>query len=720
MHCAVCVRTIEVNLAKHNGIESVSVSLPSESASVLYDDSKISEKDIINIINKLGYKATLPDLNKNEDKNLLAEKRKLIISLFFSAILFLVAMGPMLGIIRLPILLQNMKIMSVLQIILTLPVIICGFRFYTSGFSSLFRKSPNMDTLVALGTLSAILYSLYSVVYIFIGKSTEFHKLYFESASMIISLVMLGKFLEKRATKKTSDAVRKLISLAPQTACVLRNDKEVIIPAREVLIGDTVIIRPGEKVSVDGTVIFGSSEVDESMLTGESLPVVKSIGDEIIGGCLNRTGFLRISATRVGEDTILSSIVKTVSEAQASKAPIARLADTVSGYFVPVVFGIAFVAAILWLIAGYDFSLALSVFISVLVISCPCALGLATPVAIMAGTGLAARCGILFRNGASLEHASKISAVVFDKTGTITTGKPVVTDIVSNIDKNELLSLAASCEKNSEHLLGKTIVSYASSLGISLSDAIDFEYTVGKGISATVCGKKIFVGNSAFCKNAERFEDVANTFSADGKTPIFVSDENSALGVIAVSDDLKPSAKACIEALKAKKIDVCMLTGDNEKTAVAIAKAVGIENVISRVSPNEKSETIKRLKASNKVVCMIGDGINDAPALASADVSVTVRSGTDIATEASDVVLMKDDLSDITKLIDISKAVTRNIKQNLFWAFAYNTVGIPVAAGLLHVFGGPFLNPMFGALAMSLSSITVISNALRLSRMKFK
>ncbi len=722
MHCAACVRNVEVNIGKLAAVEEVSVNLANETASVLYDDSTLSEKEIIKEINALGYKASLPQPNDDETKNeeLFAEKLRLIIALVFSSLLFVIAMGPMLELFKLPAFLAEPKVLTIVQALLIIPVIICGFRFYTSGFSALFRRNPNMDTLVAIGTLASILYSIYSTILVFLGDKHAVHGLYFESASMIIALVMLGKFLEKRATKKTSDAVRKLVSLVPDSATVIRDGSEIKISVKDIVVGDVVIVRPGERIPVDGVVTFGTSEIDESMITGESMPVPKCVGDEVICGCINATGFIRFEASRVGEDTTLASIVRTVSEAQASKAPIARLADTVAGHFVPTVIAIAFVAAVFWAFAGKDFEFILSIFISVLVISCPCALGLATPVAIMSGTGVAAEHGILFRNGAALEHASKTTAVVFDKTGTITLGKPVVTDIESDIPEDELLALAAACETGSEHLLGKAILSFAEENGLSLSPAQNFEYVVGSGVAAVIDGKKIYVGNKSFVKKPGRFSEIADTLSESGKTSIFVSTDEKTIGLIAVADAPKPSAQKAIEELSLRGIELYMLTGDNAKTANAVAKAVGIENVISEIKPNEKASEVQRLKNLGKKVCMVGDGINDAPALASADVSVTVSSGTDIAAESSDIILVKNDLRDIPKAIKISLAVTRNIKQNLFWAFAYNVIGIPIAAGVLYALGGPLLNPMFGAAAMSLSSVTVVLNALRLTRTKFK
>ncbi len=722
MHCASCARSVEVNIGKLRGVQSVSVNLAGESAAISYNSEEISQKQIISAINKLGFRASLPSGNdENEETSALGrEKLSLIISLVFSGLLFLVAMGPMMGLFTLPHPLSDPKVLTITQLLLFVPVIICGFHFYLSGFKSLFRGAPNMDTLIAVGTLAALSYSIYSTVLLYLGNTHAVHGLYFESAAMIIALVKLGKFLEKRATKKTSDAVRKLVSLTPDTAVLLRDGKEVEVKIQEVAVGDIAIIRPGEKIPVDGVIISGTTETDESMITGESMPVSKTSGDEVIGGCINKTGFIRVKASRIGHDTTLAQIVRTVSEAQASKAPIARLADTVAGYFVPTVIAIAFVAAAIWFISGKDFSFTLSIFISVLVISCPCALGLATPVAIMVGTGTAASRGILFRNGAALEHASKVDTVVLDKTGTITTGKPVVTDIICDIAADEFLRLAASAELGSEHLLGEAIVMYCKEKGLTPANASDFEYIPGEGVRATLNGQLISVGKKTFVKNTDRFDSDVTRLLKEGKTAVYVSDRTGTLGIIAIADAVKDSAKDCINELHSRGIDVYMLTGDNERTARAIAAQVGITNVISDVKPDGKAAVISELKSKGKTVCMVGDGINDAPALATADVSITVSSGTDIAAETSDIILMKNSLLDIPRTIKISAAVTRNIKQNLFWAFAYNVIGIPVAAGILYAFGGPLLNPMIGAAAMSLSSVTVVTNALRLGRMKIK
>ncbi len=721
MHCASCARFVETTVGKLDGVASVSVNLATASASVRYDEKALPIKKIIDTINMIGYKASLPAEEITDDgKKLHSERIRLIVSLIFATGLFIIAMGPMLGVLTLPPLLSDPRTLTAVQFILTVPVIICGWRFYTSGFSSLVRGAPNMDTLIAIGTLSALGYSIYSSILVWSGNTHAVHGLYFESASMIIALVMLGKYLEKRATGKTSEAVRKLIALTPETAHIIRDGIESEVKIQDVCVGDIVIVRPGERIPVDGVILSGETSVDESMVTGESMPVKKGVGDEVIGACINRNGLIKISASHVGEDSMLAQIVKTVTEAQGSKAPIARLADVVSGYFVPVVISLAIISAAVWLFLGKEFSFALSVFISVLVISCPCALGLATPVAVMTGMGTAAEHGILFKSGAALEHASKINVVVLDKTGTVTEGNPSVTDIFTELDEDFLLALAAACELGSEHVIGEAIVKKARERALEIPEAEDFKYNVGLGITARVNGDDISIGNSALVKAEGEFVKAASKFAEDGKTPVYIALDGSTIGVIAISDPIKSDSESAVKTLAEMGAKVYMLTGDNKKTADAIARHVGIQNVISEVLPNEKSNAVKELQSIGNIVCMVGDGINDAPALATADIGISVASGTDIASETSDIVLMKNNLSGISDAINISASVTRNIKQNLFWAFAYNTIGIPIAAGLLYALGGPLLNPMIAAAAMSLSSVTVVLNALRLRKIKLK
>ncbi len=721
MHCASCARFVETTVGKLNGVDSVSVNLAASTASIRYQDKALPVKKLIDTINSIGFKASLPAEEITDNgKKLRNERIRLIVSLIFAAALFIIAMGPMLGILSLPAFLAGPRTLTAIQFILTVPVIICGWRFYTSGFSSLVRGAPNMDTLIAIGTLSALGYSIYSTILVWSGNTHAVHGLYFESASMIIALVMLGKYLEKRATGKTSEAVRKLIALTPETARIIRDGLEAEVKIQDVCVGDTVIVRPGERIPVDGVILSGETSIDESMVTGESMPVKKVAGDEVIGACINRNGLIKISASHVGEDSMLAKIVKTVTEAQGSKAPIARLADVVSGYFVPIVISLAIISAAVWLLLGKEFYFALGIFISVLVISCPCALGLATPVAIMTGMGTAAEHGILFKSGTALEQTSKTDVVVLDKTGTVTEGNPSVTDIFTELNEDYLLALAAACELGSEHVIGEAIVRKARERSLEIPEAIDFKYNVGLGVTAKVNGTYVSIGNSMLVKPSEKLKEAASKFAGEGKTPVYIAIDGTTVGIIAISDPVKSGSESAVKTLTDMGVQVYMLTGDNKRTADAIARNVGIQNVISEVLPNEKSKTIKELRNDGNIVCMVGDGINDAPALATANIGISVASGTDIAAETSDIVLMKNDLGGISVAMTISAAVTRNIKQNLFWAFAYNTVGIPIAAGVLYALGGPLLNPMIAAAAMSLSSVTVVLNALRLRKIKLK
>ena len=598
-----------------------------------------------------------------------------------------------------------------------------GYKFYLVGFKNLIKLSPNMDSLIAVGTSAAFIYSVFGMYKIYVGDNSYAMHLYFEAAVTILTLITLGKYLEAISKGKTSEAIKKLMGLVPKTATIIRDNKETIIPVDEVIVGDIILVKPGEKLPVDGEVIEGSTSIDESMLTGESIPVEKVAGSNVIGASINKTGFIKYKATKVGKDTALAQIIKLVEDAQGSKAPIAKLADIISSYFVPTVIGLAIFSAGAWLIAGETPVFALTIFISVLVIACPCALGLATPTAIMVGTGKGAENGVLIKGGEALETTHKIDTIVFDKTGTITEGKPVVTDIVTNgIDKNELLALAASAEKGSEHPLGEAIVREAEEKNIDLKKIENFNAIPGHGIQVVINGETILLGNLKLMKENSisigNLNKESDRLAQEGKTPMYITINNSLEGIIAVADTVKPSSKKAIETLHSMGIKVAMITGDNKKTANAIARQVGIDIVLAEVLPQDKANEVKKLQNENRKVAMVGDGINDAPALAQADIGIAIGSGTDVAMESADIVLMRSDLMDVSTAIKLSKATIRNIKQNLFWAFGYNVLGIPVAMGVLHIFGGPLLNPMIAAAAMSLSSVSVLANALRLKRFK--
>jgi Cu+-exporting ATPase len=613
---------------------------------------------------------------------------------------------------------------ALVQLLLTIPAIAAGNRFYRVGAKALWHLAPNMDTLIAIGTAAAFLYSLASTVRIALGDMAAVGELYFETAAVIIALILLGKTLEAVSKGRTSQAIKKLMGLAPKTAVIVQDGKETEIPIAEVEVGDLVRVRPGEKIPVDGEVVEGYTSVDESMLTGESIPVEKKVGDQVTGASLNKNGSITFRATRVGSDTALAQIIRLVEQAQGSKAPIAKLADVVSGYFVPIVIGIGLLAGAGWLLSGQSVVFGLTIFTAVLVIACPCALGLATPTAIMVGTGRGAESGILIKGGAALEETHRVQTVVLDKTGTVTEGKPVVTDLVSanGIAPEELLRLAASAELHSEHPLGEAIVTSAGERGIATVALEGFQAIPGRGIEARIEGRLVLLGNEQFMNErgvapgplAERSAELAGR----GKTPMFVAVDGEPAGLIVVADTPKPSSAEAISQMRALGLEVVMITGDNRRTAQAIAAEVGVDRVFAEVLPQDKAEAVKRLQAEGRKVAMVGDGINDAAALAQADIGIAIGSGTDVAIESADIVLMRGDLRDVEAAIRLSKATIRNIKQNLFWAFCYNVLGIPIAAGLLHLFGGPLLNPIFAAAAMSLSSVSVVSNALRLRRFK--
>ena len=738
MSCAACSAKVEKMVSKMDGVKSCVVNLTTEKINVEYDESVVSLEQIKAKIEKLGY--THSEIANNTidvDKIKKAKEIKTLwikfkIASVFTIPLLYIAMGHMLPFgwtLPLPIFLNpmlNPLHFAIAQIVLTIPVVIAGYKFYIVGFKAIFMRSPNMDSLIAIGTTSAIAYSLYSTYLIWQGVSHAVENLYFETAGVIITLILLGKSLEAVSKGRTSEAIKKLMGLAPKTACVIRDAKEINILIDEVEIEDVIVVKPGAKIPVDGVVLSGHTSVDESMLTGESMPVSKAVGDSVFAATINKNGSIHFKATKVGADTALAQIIKLVEDAQSSKAPIAKMADIVSGYFVPIVFVIACFAFIGWMIAGESIVFSLTIFISVLVIACPCALGLATPTAIMVASGIGAENGILIKSGEALETTHKVQCVVFDKTGTITEGKPQISDVITvgAIKEKRFLQLLASAEKRSEHPLGEAIVKGALQRDIILLDSDKFTAISGKGIFVEVDGVPVLAGNRA-CMDAYHidvsvFDEQVNNLAMQAKTVMYVSFDGELTGIIAVADVVKSSSKQAIQTLLKMGIEVVMMTGDNTLTANAIATQVGITRVLADVLPAHKAEAIAKLQAEGKKVAMVGDGINDAPALAQADVGIAIGSGTDVAMESADIVLMHSDLLDVVSAIHLSKKTIRNIKQNLFWAFGYNAAGIPIACGLLYAIGGPLLNPVFAAAAMSLSSVSVLLNALRLKRCNLK
>lgn len=734
MTCSACANRVERVTKKLDGVENSSVNFATENLTVNIDEDIIDYAKIKEAVDKAGYKL-IKEEEKDSGKSKIDESKLLlirfIVSACFSIPLLIITMGHMVG-MPLPNIIDPMNNslnFAIIQIILTLPVMIIGYKFYKVGLKNLFKLSPNMDSLIAISTLAAFIYGIFGIYKIKAGDSHYAMHLYFESVAVILTLITLGKYLESVSKGKTSQAIKALMGLAPKTATIIRDNKEMTIPIEEVISGDIVIVKPGEKIPVDGEVIEGNTSIDESMLTGESIPVEKTIGSSVVGASINKTGFIKYRATKVGKDTALSQIVKLVEEAQGSKAPIAKMADVISSYFVPTVIILAVIASIGWLIAGETPLFAITIFIAVLVIACPCALGLATPTAIMVGTGKGAENGVLIKGGEALETAHLINTIVFDKTGTITEGKPIVTDIISSgISEDELLVIAASAEKGSEHPLGEAIVKCAEEKKLNFKNIDKFDAIPGHGIEVKIDDKEVLLGNRKLMddkkiksenisksNNSDLFEQ-GNNLAEQGKTPMYIAINNNLVGIIAVADIVKPSSKKAIESLHNMGIKVAMITGDNKKTAEAIAKQVGIDLVLSEVLPEDKANEVKKLQKDNLKVAMVGDGINDAPALAQADVGIAIGSGTDVAIESADIVLMKSDLMDVTTAIKLSRATIKNIKQNLFWAFGYNVLGIPVAMGILHIFGGPLLNPMIAAAAMSLSSVSVLTNALRLRK----
>ena len=782
MSCASCARAVEKSVAALPGVLDASVNFAAETALIRYDESRTPISKITTAVTQAGYTALEPrtppasdhsanhtpagitderrERGKREIRSLLT---RFLFSALFSLPLVYLAMGHMLG-LPVPAFLEPDRRplnFALAQLALTIPILTAGHRFYTVGFRALIRRHPNMDSLIAIGTAAAVLYGIWALIRILQGDSAMAANLYFETAGVIITLILLGKLLEAVSKGKTSEAVRKLASLQPRTALILSRAEcpgtpeiteaaegvtppretetrtPVEIPIAEVSPGDILLVKPGERIPVDGRIVFGATAVDESMITGESIPVDKSIGDEVVGASINSYGMIHVQTSRVGRDTVLARIIRLVEEAQGSKAPISRLADVISGYFVPVVIAVALLSSGIWLISGASWVFSLNIFIAVLVIACPCALGLATPTAIMVGTGRGAELGLLFKGGRPLETAHRITRIVFDKTGTLTQGKPVLTDIVINSDihgdfgdfnENDLLAPAAAAEANSEHPLAVAVVKAAEERGLTLPAVQSFRALPGRGIEARIDGGTWRIGSPALLDEFGvpfTMQNEYDALAAEGRTPIIAvyanHSEDHLVGIIAAADTIKPEAADVIARLKQRGIAPAMITGDNRRTAHAVAAQAGItdgdnNNILAEVLPGDKAAEIRRLRREGHIVAMVGDGINDAPALAAADVGIALSSGTDIAMESAEIVLMGNHLNDVVRAVDLSRAALRNIRQNLFWAFAYNTLGIPVAAGLLYALGGPLLNPMIAAAAMALSSVSVVANALRLRR----
>lgn len=737
MTCSACSSRVEKAVAALPGVSDVNVNLLKNSMAVNYDESKLQLQDIIDSVTKAGYGASEKTEGARvaagaQDPALAAKKAaaqmktRLIVSIIFASALMVLAMGPMLG-MPLPSFMAGDKgapINALTQFLLALPVVFVNFKYFTVGFKTLWQRSPNMDSLVAIGSAASMLFGLFALYMMLYALSNGdestlhhyAHNLYFDSAAMILALITLGKYFESRAKHKTTDAISQLMSLVPEKALVYKDGEEEEVPVSSLAAGDIVILKTGSRVPVDGLIVEGSGSFDESSLTGESIPVDKTVGAEVSASTLLTQGYVRMRATKVGSETALAQIIKLVDEATSTKAPVARLADKVSGIFVPTVISIAVIAAVIWMLVGYSWEFALGIAVSVLVISCPCALGLATPTAIMVGTGKGARNGILFRSAEAIESLEKVNTVVLDKTGTVTAGKPILTDVIAfgRQDPKELLTLAASVEQKSEHPLALSIVEGAKAAKISLKEASNFVQKLGQ-VSGTVEGKKIRIGNKSICERmSEEIRKLTDGLAEQGKTPLYVMIDRQLSGVIAVADPVRPDSKAAIKAMLSKGKEVWMLTGDNLKTAKAVAAQVGITNVKAEVKPADKEAVVRELQAQGKKVLMVGDGINDAPSLVRADVGAAIGAGTDVAIDAADVVLMKSRLSDVVNASALSRSTMTNIRENLFWAFIYNIIGIPVAAGVFYTTFGWVLNPMIAAAAMSMSSVSVVTNALRL------
>ncbi len=728
MSCASCVLKIEKSLKAMKGVYDAKVNFASTRAYVSYEKGIVTRELLVKAIEKAGYttieeKPGVDVEKETREKEIAVLKVKFSVAVIFGLPLLYVAMAPHMG---LPVFDFVIKNMALIQFLLTTPILIAGYQFYLKGIAAFFKtKSANMDTLVAIGTGSAYLYSLFVSFAIWAGNSNYgMENLYYEVAGMLITFILLGRWIESIVKGKTSAAIKKLMGLQPKTALVFRYGQEKEIPVEEVVVDDIVIVKPGEKIPVDGIVTQGHSSVDESMITGESIPVEKTKGSRIIGATINKTGSFRFKATKVGKDTALAQIVKLVEEAQGSKAPIQELADKISAYFVPTVIVIGVLAFITWLLVGEGFVFALTVFIAVLIIACPCALGLATPTAVMVGTGIGAENGILIKSAESLQIAHQINAIVFDKTGTLTKGEPELTDVITyNKAEDEVLLLAASVEKNSEHPLGEAIVKGAMRNNINLKEVKSFDSITGKGVTAKVDGRLILLGNRRLMKEKNidittKAQDDLERLENEGKTAMLVAADNELIGIVAVADTLKEFSKEAVTKLKTMGKQVIMITGDNKRTAKAIARQLGIDRVLAEVLPEDKAREIKKLQDERLKVAMVGDGINDAPALTQADIGLAIGTGTDVAIESGDIVLIKDDLRDVVVAMDLSAYAMKKIKQNLFWAFFYNAAGIPIAAGILYPFTGFLLNPMIAGAAMAFSSVSVVSNSLLMKRYK--
>ena len=720
MTCAACASGLERLLKKNNKVKSVQVNFATETLVIEYDNS-LKFEEIDKSIKSLGFYIV-----DNEEKKDFS-KLKLIISIIFTIPLLYIAMGHMLNLPYPNIINPNLNpvIFAILQFILCVPVIAIGYKFYTVGYKLLFKRSPNMDSLIAVGTTASFVYSVFALYKIINGDISYIHSLYFESTATIITLVELGKYLEEKSKNRTKGAIKALMNLSAKTGIVIRDGKEQKINIEQIKVGDIVVVKSGEKIPVDGKIIEGNCSIDESMITGESIPVDKYVDDQVIGATINKSGYIKYVATKVGKDMMLSQIIELVENAQNSKAPVQKLADKVSGYFTIVVLILAVLASLIWLLVGKDITFVLQIFVSVLVIACPCALGLATPIAIMVASGKGASLGILYKNAESIENLSKINAVVFDKTGTLTQGKPVLTNLIPiNIEESKLLEIIYTIESKSEHPLSIAIVEYAKQKNANELKLEKFENIVGKGVYGRVQDKDVYIGNISLINehniNIEQYKQEMDNLAKDGKTVMLVIQDNNLIGILAVSDVIKQGSKKLIEKLDELNIQTYMITGDNEITANAIAKQLNIKNVIANTLPENKSEKIKELMNKELKVAMVGDGINDSPALMQADVGIAIGNGTDVAIESAGIVLVKNDILDVITAIVLSKKTMRIIKQNLFWAFAYNSIGIPIAMGILYAFGGPLLNPMFAALAMAFSSVTVVTNALRINTINIK